>query len=214
MSHPIAVLTGDVIASQRIDELPALYRVLDTTLTRLAEHHGGRFARFRGDGFQLALPSAEIALDAALLLRSALIMHSDNQRWDARVAVAVGHDHWQSGEDLAAAQGPVFVASGKALDALSEGAAHLALIRADASQDAALDLLIRYVDELVDDWSPASAEVAHLRLWQDESQQALADKLGIRQPSVHKRLRTARWALLADTLAFFRHHLAKEGRAS
>ncbi|WP_458526397.1 hypothetical protein [Onishia taeanensis] len=214
MSQPIAVLTGDVIGSQRIDALPALYKVLDDILQRLAEHHGGRFERFRGDGFQLALPSCDIALDAALLLRSALIMHSGKQRWDARVAVAVGHDQWQPNEDLAAAQGPVFVASGTALDALSEGTHHLSLTLADNTKDAALDLLIRYVDELVDDWSPASAEVAHLRLWQDESQQAMAEKLGIRQPSVHKRLRTARWALLADTRDFFRHRLAREGQAA
>ncbi|WP_192034392.1 hypothetical protein [Halomonas sp. YLGW01] len=214
MNQPIAVLTGDVIASQRIDDLSTLYRVLDATLAHLSKHHGGRFERYRGDGFQLALPSAEIALDTALTLRAALIMHSGKKRWDARIAVAVGQDYWQANEDLATAQGPVFVASGKALDAISEGASHLALVRLGAQQDAALDLLIRYADELVDGWSPASAEVAYLRLWQDESQQAMAEKLGIRQPSVHKRLRTARWSLLADTLDFFRHRLAEEGRTS
>ncbi|UYG08983.1 hypothetical protein [Halomonas sp. M4R1S46] len=213
MRQPIAVLTGDVIASRRIADTPALYRVLDATLGRLAEHYGGRFERYRGDGFQLALPAAGAALDAAVALRAALIMHSDERRWDARVAMAVGSDDWQADRALASADGPVFVASGRALDALAEGAAHLALTRPGAPRDAALALLVRYVDELVDGWSRYSAEIACLSLWHDESQQAMAERLGIRQPSVHKRLRTARWALLADTLDFFRHRLATEGPA-
>jgi len=210
MRQPLAVLTGDIIASQRISDTTALYRVLDTTLARLANHHGGRFERYRGDGFQLAIPDTGEALHAAVALRAELIMHSQDQRWDARVAVAVGHNEWQPGSPLASADGPVFIASGKALDVISESDAHLALIEASAPHDAAMTLLVRYVDELIDDWSRYSAEVAYLRLWNEESQQAMAERLGIRQPSVHKRLRAARWVMLADTLDFFQQHLATE----
>ncbi|WP_112055206.1 hypothetical protein [Onishia taeanensis] len=210
MRQPLAVLTGDIIASQRISDITALYRVLDASLSRLAKHYGGRFERYRGDGFQLAIPCTSEALHAAVALRAELIMHSQDQRWDARVAVAVGHNEWQPGSPLASADGPVFIASGKALDAISESDAHLALTEADAPHDAAMTLLVRYVDELIDGWSHYSAEIAFLKLWHDESQQAIAERLGIRQPSVHKRLRAARWAMLADTLNFFQQRLATE----
>jgi hypothetical protein len=210
MRQPLAVLTGDIIASQRISDTTALYRVLDATLARLTNHYGGRFERYRGDGFQLAIPCIGEALHAAVALRTELIMHSQDQRWDARVAVAVGHNEWQPGSPLASADGPVFIASGKALDAMSESAAHLALVEAGAPHDAAMTLLVRYVDELINDWSRYSAEIAFLKLWHDEPQQAMAERLGIRQPSVHKRLGAARWVMLADTLDFFQQRLATE----
>lgn len=213
MTQPIAVLTGDIIDSRRIADSQHLHGVLDDALDRLASHHGGRYERFRGDGFQLAVPHAEAALEIAVALRAYLIMHGETRRWDARVAVAIGQDTWQPDTALAAADGPVFVTSGQCLDALDDDA-HLALSLVDAPEDAGLDLLIRYVDELIEGWSRHAAEIIHLRLWHDESQQALAERLGIRQPSVHKRLRTARWTLLADTLEFFRSRLAMEGPSS
>ncbi|WP_136254446.1 hypothetical protein [Onishia niordana] len=214
MKQPIAVLTGDIIASQRITDTTALYQALETSLERLADHYGGRFERYRGDGFQLAIPNTSAALDAAVALRAELVMHSEEQRWDARIAVAVGYNEWQPDRSLASADGPVFVASGKTLDTMTEEGEHLALSRPDAADDDAITLLVRYVDELIDDWSHHSAEIAYLKFWHPESQQAMAERLNIRQPSVHKRLRTARWSMLADTLDFFRHRLAAEDKAS
>lgn len=207
MPQRIAVLTGDVIDSRKVEDRPRLYRLLDESLAELASRHGGHGERFRGDGFQLALPRAAPAMEAAVALRAALIEHSDpDQRWDARIAVAVG----PAERGIAAADGATFVASGRALDALADTTAHLSLTRLETPEDPGLALLIRFIDDLLDSWSPYSAEVVVLSLRHDVSQQALAERLGIRQPSVHKRLRAARWALLADTLDYLRQRLADE----
>ncbi|MBB3139979.1 hypothetical protein [Halomonas organivorans] len=211
MAIRLAVLTGDVIDSRRIDDARRLRRVLDAVLTRLADRHDGAYQRYRGDGFQLALGRADAALDAAMALRAALIANSDaDRRWDARLAIAVGRDRWRPGHELASADGPVFVASGQALDTLDEGDAHLSLNLTDGPIEPCQTLLLRYLDALVDGWSPYAAEIVGLRLEHDETQQALAKRLGIRQPSVHKRLRAARWPLVADTLTHFRERLAQE----
>ena len=207
MSQRIAVLTGDVIDSRKVGDRPGLYRLLDDHLAELASLHGGYGERFRGDGFQLALPMAAPAMEAAVSLRAALIEHSESdQRWDARIAVAVG----PAERGIAEADGATFVASGRALDALADTAAHLSLTRLNAPEDPGLDLLVRFIDDLLDGWSPYSAEIIGLSLRHDTSQQALAERLGIRQPSVHKRLRAARWALLSDTLGYLRQRLADE----
>ncbi|MFP4137427.1 MAG: hypothetical protein ACLFSR_03625 [Halomonas sp.] len=211
MPGRIAVLTGDVIDSRRIEDRPRLYRLLDDCLAELATRYEGRGERYRGDGFQLALPQAATAMEAAVALRAALVEHSEpERRWDARIAVAVGPS--EPGD--AAADGATFVASGRALDALAESAAHLSLTRLAADEDPGLDLLVRYIDDLIDGWSPYSAEVVGLSLRHDASQQALAERLGIRQPSVHKRLRAARWALLSDTLDYLRGRLGAEAASS
>ncbi|MDR9439241.1 MAG: hypothetical protein RI841_07065 [Halomonas sp.] len=207
MPRRIAVLTGDVIDSRKIDDRPRLYQLLDDRLGELASRHGGHGERFRGDGFQLALPRAAAAMEAAVALRASLIEHSEpDQRWDARIAVAVG----PAEGDIAEGDGATFVASGRALDTLANGSAHLSLTRLGAPEDPGLALLVRFVDDLLDGWSPYSAEVVGLSLRHDASQQALAEQLGIRQPSVHKRLRAARWALLDDTLDYLNQRLADE----
>ncbi|SFU94524.1 hypothetical protein [Halomonas korlensis] len=207
MSRRIAVLTGDVIDSRRVTDAAHLYHVLDATLATLAKRHAGRGQRYRGDGFQLVLADAGQAMTAAIQLRAELIRHSEpHQRWDARIAIAIGEDNWQATQAITDADGEVFVRSGQALDAMETH--HLTLSLIEAEQDDCLSLITRFVDDLVDGWSRYSAEIVFLSLQQSVTQQALAEQLGIRQPSVHKRLRAARWALLADTLACFEKRLA------
>lgn len=214
MPQRIAVLTGDLIDS-RLDEngtspLTALEQVLDT----LAEHYGACYQRFRGDGFQLVLPQAEDGIEAAVLLRAGLMRHGHGgRRHDCRLAVAIGLDDWQPGQALHSAMGKVFVASGLALDAL-DGRTHqpqqLRLVITDAPEDDALNVLIHYLDDQLGDWSAQAAEAVYLKLLHDETQQAIALRLGIRQPSVHKRLAQARWPLLAESLALFRERLVRK----
>ncbi|MBS9402194.1 hypothetical protein KG088_00945 [Halomonas sp. TRM85114] len=207
MARRIAVLTGDVIDSRKVNDGTQLYKVLDATLAALAERHLGRGQRYRGDGFQLVLADAGKAMKAAIQLRAALIRHSEpKQRWDARIAIAVGEDDWQAAQAITDADGEVFVRSGQALDAMDTQ--HLALSLPEVEHDDCLSLVTRFVDDLVDGWSRYSAEIVNLSLQQSATQQVLAEQLGIRQPSVHKRLRAARWALLADTLACFEKRLA------
>ncbi len=207
MSRRIAVLTGDVIASRQVTDAAHLYRVLDATLSLLAKRHAGNGQRYRGDGFQLVLADANQAMTAAIRLRAELIRHSEpNQRWDARIAIAVGDDDWQATQAITDADGEVFVRSGQTLDAMETQ--HLALSLIEAEHDDCLSLVTRFIDDLVDGWSRYSAEIVALSLQQTVTQQALAERLGIRQPSVHKRLRAARWALLADALACFEKRLA------
>lgn len=211
MTQRIAVLTGDVIDSRKVEDRQRLYALLDQTLAGLAARHGGRGERFRGDGFQLALPRATAAMEVAIALRAALIEHSEaDQRWDARIAVAVGPASWPDSDRLATADSEPFVRSGQDLDGLSEHGVHLSLALIDETDDGSLALLTRYLDDMVASWSRYSAEVIRLSLERETSQQAMADHLGIRQPSVHKRLRAARWPLLADTLTYLSERLAEK----
>ncbi|WP_111412302.1 hypothetical protein [Billgrantia lactosivorans] len=199
MVQRIAVLTGDLVDSRKASDPKRLFEVLDATLEAITGRYGGQSERYRGDGFQLALPDPASAMPAAVLLRAALIRHSEErQRWDARIAVAIGKDRWQPGQGVSEASGEVFVHSGQALDAMSEGSAHLCLVEDRPSE--CLALLTRFVDDLIDGWSRYAAEAVYLSLWHEEPQQALARRLGISQPSVHKRLRAARWPLLDDYL--------------
>ncbi|MBA2778533.1 hypothetical protein [Billgrantia kenyensis] len=203
MAQRIAVLTGDLVDSRQASDPKRLFEVLDAALAAITERYNGRSERYRGDGFQVALPDPAAALPAAVLLRAALIRHSEEQqRWDARIAVAIGEGSWEPGEPLGEASGEVFVRSGQALDAMSKGSSQLCLSLAEEEESECLLLLTCFVDDLIDGWSRYSAEAVYLSLWHEESQQTLAKRIGISQPSVHKRLRAARWTLLDDYLRY------------
>lgn len=203
MVQRIAVLTGDLVDSRKASDPKQLFKVLDTALEAITDRYGGQGERYRGDGFQIALPDPGAALPAAVLLRAALIRHSEeDQRWDARIAVAIGEDRWQPEQRVTEANGEVFVRSGQTLDAMSEGSSHLCLSLVEDTEVECLALLTRFVDDLIDGWSRYAAEAVYLSLWHEESQQALAKRLGISQPGVHKRLRAARWSLLDDYLRY------------
>ncbi|MGQ7247058.1 hypothetical protein ACUN9Y_06935 [Halomonas sp. V046] len=207
-SAMLSVITGDLIASRQTDT-DALYGCLDAALETLAARHHGDFSRFRGDGFQLALADAAGGMSAGVALRAALIAHSPpGQRWDARLAVITGLSVWRPGRSLTDADDAPFIASGRALDALAESDRHL--VASDVASDAQ-GLLIRFLDEMIDNWSTSSAEVVGLCLaFPGITQAALAERLGIRQPSVHKRLQVARWELLSATLAHFHRSHASD----
>ncbi|GEN22477.1 hypothetical protein HCU01_04260 [Halomonas cupida] len=200
----IAVLTGDLVASQQ-STTQLLYKQLDNDLEALAQRHNGAWSRFRGDGFQLALHQIDAGLDAAVALRAGLIAASPaDQRWDARISLAIGDARWAHDQSLDDANDAPFIDSGRALDQLSDTDRRLVL----AGVGPAEELVVRYLDEMLDGWSTNSAQSVALCLGEPGITQArLATLLGIRQPSVHKRLQVARWDLLNASLAYFRHYL-------
>lgn len=213
MVQRIAVLTGDLVDSRKASDPKRLFEELDTAIEAITGRYGGQGERYRGDGFQIALPVPEHALHAAVLLRAALIRHSEkHQRWDARIAVAIGEARWQPEQRVTEASGEVFVRSGQTLDAMSEGTSHLCLSLSEEPGSECLALLTRFVDDLIEGWSRYAAEAVYLSLWHDEPQQALAKRLGISQPGVHKRLRAARWSLLDDYLRYLAQRFKDDPR--
>ena len=208
----IGVLTGDVVGSQRIQDKQALNHALDHGLGLLQELMDARSDRYRGDGFQVAIPDPGQAMLAAILLRASLIRHSPSRSamWDARIAVAVGKGRLPASDRFSDAQEEAFVLSGRRLDTLSDGPERLAVVTAAASTDSHLALLTRFADDIVSHWSSFSAEVVSLSLLHRESQQQLAKRLGRSQPTINRRLAAARWPLIRDYLAYMQQALGSD----
>lgn len=199
----IGVLTGDVVGSQQIKDKARLSQTLDEALAMLETRLDARGDRYRGDGFQVAVPNPADAVTAAVLLRAALIRQSPSRQrmWDARIAVGIGPGEIPDAGRFAAADGEAFVLSGKRLDALSDTTERLAITTSLSELDAELALLTRFADDILSHWSHFSAEVVALSLLHGESQQALAQRLERTQPTINRRLARARWPLIRDYLA-------------
>ncbi|MGC3873012.1 hypothetical protein ACPF7Z_07055 [Halomonas sp. GXIMD04776] len=211
MTANIGVLTGDVVGSQRITDKDRLNRTLDDALTLIEERFKARGDRYRGDGFQVVIPDPSDSMTAAILIRAALIQQSPSRQnmWDARIAIGIGKGDVPEPQRFAQADGEAFVLSGQRLDALSDTADRLAIVTPSAELDETLALVTRFADDILSHWSRFSAEVVALSLLHEESQQALAQRLGRAQPTINRRLAAARWSLIRDYLIYTASKLAQ-----
>jgi hypothetical protein len=194
----LAVLTGDLIASQRLEpgRLDAALAALANAaadISRWAGCAGARFGRFRGDGWQLALPRPALALRAALSLRAAL--RAEGKALATRIAIATGPGS-PPGPDINAETGPVYVASGRALDALRPPATMI------LAERGALGAAMRLADHVSAGWTQAQARAIRLALPPgSRTQAAIAAELGISRQAARQALVGAGLPALADALA-------------
>ncbi|MGB7316690.1 MAG: hypothetical protein WBC85_01855, partial [Planktotalea sp.] len=131
----IAVLTGDIVGSsdlkygelqKSIDLIPTLWQdsyvlvkldrqAIDVSLEKQTFTASGAsiigFSRVAGDGWQIALSRASIALRVALAIRCLFKLFSQ----ETRIAIAVGEHTGDIPSDLNVAISPPFIASGRLL---------------------------------------------------------------------------------------------------
>ncbi|MEM9786505.1 MAG: hypothetical protein AAF801_08375, partial [Pseudomonadota bacterium] len=175
-----AVLTGDIVKSSQLPT-GGLDRIF-ASLTKASETIGRwqdaptYFTRNRGDGWQMAV-SAAFALRAVFAARAAVRMV--DKRFDTRIALAFGEGTIPS-ETLADAYGPVFTASGQALEQMPR---KRDMVIADSGGTYAVTL--RLAEEIVKRWTEAQAEVALHALAPDQpTQTALASALNVTQQTI------------------------------
>ncbi|EAR51689.1 hypothetical protein OG2516_03855 [Oceanicola granulosus HTCC2516] len=201
---PAAVLTGDLVASRAADAAST-----DAAMARLAEAadafgrevgHDLRFTRFRGDGWQVLVPDAALALDATLAMLAGLA----GAELATRIAIGIGAVDHPGSRDLADAAGSAFVASGDALESLPRRN-RLAIAGDDVApwQAGALDL----IEHIATGWSAAQAEAAAYVLRPNPlTQDEIAARLGITRQAVQSRLAAAGAGHFERILAAFRAH--------
>lgn len=203
MTAPVAILTGDLIASSAAPErAEAAMAILSRAADQLGRWAGqdSRFTRFRGDGWQLSLAAPGLALRAALYLSARLAAAS---ALPSRIAIGIGPLAHPGTRDLSDARGAAFEQSGRALDAMPRNR-HLALAGAVTDWQSAL---VTLADWHISRWSAEQAEACALALAPDApSQTALAERLGITRQAVAARLSGAGLAAWDPALRAFESH--------
>jgi hypothetical protein len=169
-----AVFTGDIVRSSDLGAqmLSDVMSVLEETAQAIGNwpDSTSAFVRFRGDGWQMALPPL-YAMRAALVMRAAV--RSTGKGHDTRIGIGIGTGTIADG-DLARADGPAFVASGHALDALTR-APRMAAPDAPQFLRTALPL----ADRIAQGWTPKQAQVVQAMLSPvAPTSAALAETLG------------------------------------
>lgn len=199
MPRPLAVLTGDLIAST--DLSAAQFDTAMAALRSAAEQlsgwgtirHDTCFTPSRGDGWQIIVRPAELALRAALFLRASLRGHGKD--YASRISIATGKADIPADGNLNQASGPAFVASGRGLNILSRWAE---MRHADGGGVAAAT---RLADHISQGWTPTQARVmAEMLPPADVTQEEVARRFGKTQQAVQQALSGAGYAAIGDAL--------------
>ncbi|MEO6832417.1 MAG: SatD family protein [Chitinophagaceae bacterium] len=207
----LAVLTADIVRSRRIPQ-----KALEVRMTQVSEEiskslkcRKNIFEFYRGDSFQALIP-ADDSLKVALLWRAALMATVGKYKWDVRIAIGIGSiDH--QGKTLAASGGTAFQHSGALLDNMKHSDVQRIGFSTDDEQlDLCLNTECQLAEGLISRWTNIGAETLyHLMLFNDK-QDALAARIGVTQPAIHKRLQTANWPAIRQWEHHFRHTISKQ----
>lgn len=190
----IAVITGDLVNSTGVGQPEAFRHQLDTILARMEADYGASTSVYRGDGFQLTIPNATDAYDVALQIRASLIAGSpDNtERWDARIAVALG----VSRSTMAGQNSSIHVRSGRCLDSLGKRRLGVIVGENMVGFQTVAALTALFVDDIVNGWTAREAEILADYLDHRDSQQQVANRIGVSRPTVTLALQRAKTNLV------------------
>lgn len=211
-----AVITGDIVNSSRIREPSKLIRSLEFLLNEI-DRHGHILPGFReiykGDSFQVVCEPQQ-AIRTALLLRAGLIggvyqlaspLARDDfldEALDTRLGIGIGPVESLDPE-LSRAFGPAFTISGKRLQQITFDGLRILVSGGEPERDVHYEVICRLLDILILDWTEGAAQAVYLSLLDDATQIEVAGKLGITQPSVQSRLRTAQMDEIRRIISYF-----------
>lgn len=203
MLSPATVLTGDLIASTQAGQraVDGAMEVIDSVARHEAQisGHDIRFARFRGDGWQIYCG------DPAKVFRLTLLVLANLQSRPTlaktRLAAAVGEVSFLPQSGLASASGEVFFKSGQNLDGMTT---QRLIFDSDEYGWPWKLPLFTYLDWQSSRWSPEQAEAVALAFRHSPPRRRnVPEILGISRQAAEARLAGAGYGPLVDAEASF-----------
>lgn len=199
-----AVLTGDLVGSSRFK----IEKQRDEVLLALKESFkkiesvdiiASNFEIHRGDSFQGVLSKPEEALKTAIILRSNLLSRFKGKRvrLDARIAIGIGTIDYLPRDHVGEGDGEAFRNSGTELDKMKKGEQRLIIKTPwqDVNDEFQTECVL--LDSLIQRWTKEQAEAILYQI-HGLKQEEIARILGISQPAVFQRLKTASyWSVQA-----------------
>lgn len=194
------VISGDIVGSSFLKpgSRRKLQGLLDFFFEQMKESLPDlQVQQYRGDSIQAILTRNRTqALRVSLMLHSYLIQYA----FKMRLAIGVGDIKFK-GKDIITSDGTAFQASGPALDELVK-TGELISIAGDEHFTAEWQVHSASLNYFIQHWSIQQSEAMHLQLG-SLTQEAIANKLKIKQPAVYYRLQGAGWSVVNKILTRF-----------
>ena len=199
-----AVITGDIVNSQKVDSKEWL-KALEIAVGEDFKNQQ-KWEIFRGDEFQYYIEDAKEVFLIILKIKSQIKMIKN---LDIRMSIGFGKRDLAM-KKVSLSNGSAFVNSGRNFENLKKEKINLLVNSGDKNFDDDLNLIFRWASETMDNWTPPVAETV-FEILQDKTltQEELAKKLNITQSSVSQRFSRAHYSLILETDTYFRKKLAE-----
>jgi hypothetical protein len=193
----IAIITGDIINSEDAHTSQWL-AFLKQYLSRLGKSPTD-WEIYRGDEFQLKVSPA-MALEVAIHLKAVI---KSVKGLDVRMGIGIGEINYE-GASVSESNGTAYQRSGRTFETLKQDKVNLCIASGNDTYDRTMNLMLKLALGFMDDWSTVSAEMVALAMDDpDAAQQAMAQKLGIRQSAVSQRQKRARLDLVFALIEYY-----------
>ena len=199
----IAIITGDIINSQKTDSelwLPKLKNILGSW-SATPEN----WEVYRGDEFQVKCSVDEVFRKCWVI--KSLIRTFENL--DVRLAIGIGNEVFLS-EKITESNGSAYVNSGRLLNDIKAEGKTLAIKTENDKVNRDLNILFKWASIDFDNWTVANAEIIHRLLTNSElTQDELAKVFNITQSSVSQRVKRSNYDLIQETDQYFRKKITE-----
>jgi predicted XRE-type DNA-binding protein len=180
-----SIITGDIIASRRTDNITDWLKPLKAALKAFGKEPR-HWEIYRGDSFQLEVPGLQDTLYTAIKLRADL---QSSAGVHLRMGIGIGEKTY-SATKITESNGDAFVRSGDSFDQLQKQTIMFKTPWPELDEEINLYLALALLT--IDHWSKQSAEAFQLQLASENiTQKEIARKLNITQGRVSERLKRA-----------------------
>ena len=200
----IAVITGDLINSSQFEteQLAEIMRMLNKEFKilnlRTAQGEVG-FSISRGDSFQGIVEDPMEALSIALGIKAFLNSYNDKRDVatnaspivDVRLSIGIGEANYDL-DSINISNGEAFQLSGRILDMMKAGDIKMTLTTPIQDLNDEFYVHMKFLDNMTDRWSMASAEVVYYFL-KGLKEREIAEKLNRSQAAINHRKKAAGW---------------------
>lgn len=200
----VAVLSGDIVGSQRIDRLDGVRNTIIEAGRRLDEAWPGLVVGgpqfFRGDAWQLVLRRPKMALRVAIYLRARL--RALEEPADTRIAIGLGDAEHIDPKEVSLSLGEAFTLSGRALDEMGRRRAiRLSVPDRLKHQTFWLPPILSLCGAIIGRWKPRQAEAVALMLIENgRTQEQLARDVKVSRQALSKALLSAGWPAIDEAI--------------
>lgn len=200
-SKMLAVLTGDVINSQKGDA--AFWMHLLKRSLQLFGKEPSDWEIYRGDSFQMLLPAKE-ALHAALIIKAGL---KQIPKLDVRIAIGIGTVNYMTAK-ITESSGDAFTRSGSCFDALKKQS--LSISTEDEAFNDCFNLMLALGLLTMNSWSVIVAQAIQAALEHpDKNQMELAQLLKKSQSSISEALTRGGYEEVLRMEQYFQQQIQK-----
>jgi hypothetical protein len=189
-----AVLTGDIInfthltAQKRQKLIADSEKLLQSWIKKSSDAE-----IYRGDSYQVFFEDVREAMIRSIQLICWFKTNSDQENnvyIGSRISIGIGEISYR-GKNVLSSDGEAFHLSGRNFDKMKNGEL-VSIITNNPDKNQNIKIILNFVNKIIAAWTIPQAEVI-FELIEGKTQQEIATKLLLSQPSINSRIKLAHW---------------------